>query len=499
MVRSYEELIGALGRAVFFRPVRRRTREWLSADADPVLLVEGAQYPVFDLSMNGVSLLAPEPTEAWAPGRDLSGVLVLHGERMFEGRMRVARVEPRGSGSRVGLALVGGFLDLPEVRRRDEDARIARELAGGAAAQRAGVPATYREAVERAVHFAQYYRAALGRQERRYREEGADVERRVAELAARAADALRAPWTEIREAASDAALACLADPETLRASKAYTEAVLTPLLLDAPMIRRSYTKPLGYPGDYQVMLYYYDNALHGETAFGRVFHKYFVEHPLSNGVRTRKDHVVAALRAEHLRATAGLGAPVFRVASLGCGPAREVADYVRQAGAWRGTVVFTLIDQEDETLSVAHRDAAEALARTGAHGEVQCLNLSFAQLLADPELLPERSPQDVIYSTGLFDYLREARARTLLAALYHRLAPGGTLLIGNALGPNRHFWSPEFVLDWTLLYRSRDEMFRLAASLPSDARVDVEVEPGNAYWFLTVRRPGGAAPDEADR
>lgn len=496
MVRSYEELIGALGRGVFFRPERRRAREWLSPDAEATLRVSGRPYPVFDLSMNGVSFLADEPPESWPADREVDLSLFLHGDVLYEGRGRIARVEPRSGGCRVGLALIQGFLDLPDVHRRDEDERFRRALEGGAEDQRRVVPAGYREAVERAVHFAQFHRRALDRQEARIRSDGPEVETRVAELAALAADRLREPWREIREAASDAALSCLASPEVLRASKAYTETVLTPLLIEAPMIRRSYGKPLGYPGDYQVMLYYYDNALVGPNVFARVFHKYFVEHPLSNGVRTRKDHVVAALGEEHRRVLAERGdEAVFRVASLGCGPAREVADYARRAGGWRGRAVWTLIDQEEETLSVAHRDVAAAHARTGADGVVQCLNLSFGQLLADPELLPERNPQDAIYCTGLFDYLRESRARSLLVSLYQRLTPGGVLLIGNAVGPNRHFWSPEFVLDWTLLYRTRAEMARLSADLPAEARTDVVLEPGEAYWFLTVRKPG---PDPGD-
>jgi hypothetical protein len=41
MTKSYEELMGALGRAVFFRPERRRVRDLLSRDAQPHLLVDG--------------------------------------------------------------------------------------------------------------------------------------------------------------------------------------------------------------------------------------------------------------------------------------------------------------------------------------------------------------------------------------------------------------------------------------------------------------------------
>ena len=49
------------------------------------------------------------------------------------------------------------------------------------------------------------------------------------------------------------------------------------------------------------------------------------------------------------------------------------------------------------------------------------------------------------------------------------------------------------MLDWTLLYRTRDEMRALAARLPGDAGIEVVEESGGAYYFLLVRRPGAAA------
>jgi SAM-dependent methyltransferase len=119
---------------------------------------------------------------------------------------------------------------------------------------------------------------------------------------------------------------------------------------------------------------------------------------------------------------------------------------------------------------------------------VVCLNLAFSQILADPNAIGAAGRQDFIFATGLFDYLRESRARELIAGLSRLLNPGGLLAIGNAIGPNEHFWSAEFVLDWTLLYRTRDEMLRLAADVPGEPVVEVVEEPGKAYYFLLVRQ-----------
>ena len=71
MARSYESLMGALGRSVFYRPERRRVRELLSRDANPQLLVNGDQFPLFDVSMNGVSFLAHGVDRDWEVGDEI--------------------------------------------------------------------------------------------------------------------------------------------------------------------------------------------------------------------------------------------------------------------------------------------------------------------------------------------------------------------------------------------------------------------------------------------
>src|SRR5262249_4846082 len=152
-----------------------------------------------------------------------------------------------------------------------------------------GLPSDFRAAVCDMVHFFQYYKRGLEPHEAAARRAG---DHAVSELAARTYDTVVDRFAELRGRASDAAMPCFADPAMLRAAKQYTETILTPLLLSAPMVHRSYTKPLGYPGDYQVMEYYYDDSFEGDSAFAKVVHKLFVRHPLSAGVCTRKDYVL---------------------------------------------------------------------------------------------------------------------------------------------------------------------------------------------------------------
>ncbi len=490
MVKPYEALMGSLGRAMFYRPERQRVRELLSRDARPKLLIDGDQYPIFDVSMNGLSFLTPNGTSAWEIGTTIDLELLMHGEPVYHGTAHVARVEPGPRGARVGVGLMTGFLDLPEIRRRDDQKLLEEQMDMGAATQFARVPPAYREKVTEIVHFFQYYRRAFDFHERRFKAEGATDSDLMA-FAQRAYEALREPYFQLHKEATSVALEFMGDREVLVAAKEFTETVLVPLTLDIPLNNRVYFKPMGYPGDYQVMLYYYNKSFEGDSVFTKVFHRIGLEHPLAHGVCSRKDFIVELMEKEHDRVLADRGDDCeFRVASLGCGPAREVSDYVAKRRSWPGTAIWTLIDQEEEALGVAYRACKREIGEWGTSAQLDLLNLSFVQMINEGVPLHDAESQDYIYCTGLFDYILETRAQELICALYDLLAPGGLMSVGNAIGPQDCLWTPEFLGDWSMIYRTRDQVVRLGDRLPAGAEVDVVTEPGNAYFFLNVRKTG---------
>jgi len=488
MVKPYEALMGSLGRGMFYRPERQRVRELLSRDARPKLLIDGAEFPLFDVSMNGLSFLTPNGQREWMIGSTIDLELVLHEEPVYHGTAHIARIEPGPRGARIGVGLMTGFLDLPDIRRRDDQKLLEEQMDMGASAQFSRVPRPYREKVTEILHFFQYYRRAFDYHERRFRAEGATDSDLLA-FARRAYEALREPYYQLHREATSAALEFLADREVLVAAKEYTETVLVPLTLDIPLNNRAYLKPLGYPGDYQVMLYYYNKSFEGDSVFAKVFHRIGIEHPLAHGVCTRKDYIVDLMTHEHDRVIGERdGGGEFRVASLGCGPAREVSDYVAKRRSWPGTAIWTLIDQEEEALGIAFRACKREIGEWGSSAQLDLLNLSFVQMMNEGIPLHDPESQDFLYCTGLFDYIKESRAQTLICALYDLLAPGGLMSIGNAIGPQDCFWTPEFLGDWSMIYRTRDEVARLGARLPESAEQEVVPEPGNAYYFLNVRK-----------
>jgi extracellular factor (EF) 3-hydroxypalmitic acid methyl ester biosynthesis protein len=175
-----------------------------------------------------------------------------------------------------------------------------------------------------------------------------------------------------------------------------------------------------------------------------------------------------------------------RITSLGCGPAREVIDYLRLREL-PGAAQFTLIDQDHAALSQAYEQALPEIMRLRGQASVNCLNVSFTSLMKAGDLFGKMPAQDLIYTVGLIDYLSHRRAKDLVAALYAHLAPGGRLIVGNMMETAQsNLWPMEFLCDWNILYRGERDMVALADGLPDDAAFGTSLDPTGRVCLLTI-------------
>jgi extracellular factor (EF) 3-hydroxypalmitic acid methyl ester biosynthesis protein len=495
----YEDLVGGVGKAVSYRAERFPVRALL-AQQEVTLIAADQEYPVEDVSMNGLSLLVPPDDATWVEGSTVELTVVArdramgddghsHADEIYRGRACVARTADKGSSRQVGLRLVGGFIDLAQVQWNHYDRLFRGELDSGPDSVRDLVPPPYRAAVEHAVHFLQSLRRTVSRYECLMEEKGEGDQRTINELPRQVIDKVRNRWNAIREEAAASAPSWDGDSKRYRAAKAYSETMLTPLLMDCPVLQRAYKKPLGYAGDYQTMVQIYANGFEGSSALDKVFHKLACEEPLAAGVRNRKDAILELLRQEYESfCRREPNDPAFRITSIASGPAREVGDFIGTQSTWPRPVECTLLDQEHAALSLAYHELYPRLQTAHVPMSLSCVYLSFMQLLRGPSVGLSSERQHFIYAAGLFDYLGNASARSLLADLYRRLTPGGLLVVCNAVWPNRHFWVTEYVCDWHLIYRTAEEMLRLSAGTTPGSTTQLVEEPSSAYHILLVRR-----------
>src|SRR5690606_3543495 len=120
---------------------------------------------------------------------------------------------------------------------------------------------------------------------------------------------------------------------------------------------------------------------------------------------------------------------------------------------------------DENALGFAYERLQRAARSSGANVQVNCRFISFREMVRDSALMSEMAGQDLIYSAGLFDYLRQEVAQKLVTDLVPLVGPQGRLLIGNAALAEGVRWVPEFVLDWQLRYRTVAEMEDLGSRL----------------------------------
>lgn len=276
-------------------------------------------------------------------------------------------------------------------------------------------------------------------------------------------------------------------PPELRAThQDFTRRHWQKLFLSSPFGHRTYHKPLGYAGDYEMMNMIHRNAPEGNSLYEKLIHLLLVSQWPARSVRNR----IAHLREHILNETARVSRmnKAARILNIGCGPAREIQDFLRETHL-SNRAGFTLVDFNEETLAHANSKIADAKNKFARRTQVQIKQLSVYELLKNTrrnELDAEKF--DFIYCAGLFDYLALDTARALVNLWYDSLAPGGLMLIANMndTKPFRNFI--EFILDWQLIYRDSREVFSFA---PQRCRETARViqEPTSVNLFLHIRKP----------
>lgn len=258
------------------------------------------------------------------------------------------------------------------------------------------------------------------------------------------------------------------------------------LFLGAPFAHRTYHKPLGYAGDYEMMNMIHRNQPEGNSLFEKLIHLLLVSQWPAASVRNR----IAHLRENILNETARVSraGKIARILNIGCGPAREVQDFLKETHL-SNRAEFTLVDFNEETLLHAGGKIAEAKEKFARRTTIQTRQLSVYELLKNTrrnDLGAEK--YDFIYCAGLFDYLALDTARALVNLWHDSLAPGGLLLIANMndTKPFRNFI--EFILDWQLIYRDSREVFSFAPEHCRDAARVIQ-EPTSVNLFLHIRKP----------
>jgi extracellular factor (EF) 3-hydroxypalmitic acid methyl ester biosynthesis protein len=276
--------------------------------------------------------------------------------------------------------------------------------------------------------------------------------------------------------------------EDLRpAHRAYGRRQLHPLFLCAPFFHRTYTKPLGYAGDHEMMSMIVRNGLEGGSLYARLVNAYLLNHAPCRAVRNRVGFLKQKIIEETGRVVREGG--TANIFCLGCGPAWEAVNFLDEHPLANQTR-FQLLDFNAEALQFAGEKIEAVKKRRSLRTPVRLVKNSVQNLLRGHQQSSlEKDGFDLIYCSGLYDYLTDRVCQALNDHLYGRLRPGGLLVVGNfgTDTPGRNLM--EHLMDWFLIYRDHNEIAALAPMAAAREDWMVRAEAAGANLFLEVRKP----------
>lgn len=262
----------------------------------------------------------------------------------------------------------------------------------------------------------------------------------------------------------------------------YMKIQLQKLLLPAPIYRQSLFKPLGYAGDYVTMNIAYTNHYQGDSAYAKFLNRMFCDLMISRAAIARVPFLtgwLARVIGEHP------DRPVS-VTSVASGPAREVQNFLSEADTGLRMKV-TLFDQDPMALSFAQTALTPFARRFRENVSIRYVNGAVKHLVKSPDRFNILKNQDLVYTAGLFDYLRADVAALLFRNLYELLAPGGYLVVGNLTHECNSRGFLEYLVDWNIVYRSDHEILDFPR-LVKPKSIWLESERTGVNRFLVVQR-----------
>jgi extracellular factor (EF) 3-hydroxypalmitic acid methyl ester biosynthesis protein len=278
-------------------------------------------------------------------------------------------------------------------------------------------------------------------------------------------------------------------PELQPVHRSYIKRQLHPLVLCSPFIYRTYQKPLGYAGDYEMVSMMLRDPYEGSSMFAKVLNRLFLDTAPVVAHRNRIIYLKQRLHEETER-LAQQG-KVARIFNLGCGPAQEIQNFLVDDPLCDSSD-FLLLDFNDETITNTSRELESLRTRHRRRTGIKLEKRSVHQILKESTRTGagfEPGSYDVVYCAGLFDYLSDRICRRLLEVFYDLVAPGGLLIATNvdSSNPSRNWM--EYVLEWHLVYRDKEGFTKIAPDKAPLEAINVKADETGVNIFLEVRKP----------
>jgi extracellular factor (EF) 3-hydroxypalmitic acid methyl ester biosynthesis protein len=247
--------------------------------------------------------------------------------------------------------------------------------------------------------------------------------------------------------------------------RAYHRARIEPFFFQVPFVRRVFDRPLGYMGDYVVNEMLFENKDSGLSPFARLLSHYALNTGPARAHRGRLPWIHGHLRRHVSNHTDQL----LKVCSFSCGPEHILRQFVAEGGRCE----ITLCDHDTRALEYCRRQFQKILRKTGTDLPLHSIELSASDVLNHP-VATNRLHQtvgengyDIILVPGLLDYLKAPALSKFLDCLATLLRLDGEILLTNVNVNNPWRSFMEYIGDWYVIARSKDELSDLVQGNPA--------------------------------
>ena len=280
------------------------------------------------------------------------------------------------------------------------------------------------------------------------------------------------------------------EPDLVPVHRVFGKRQLHSLLLSSPFVYRTYAKPLGYAGDYEMVNMMFRDPAEGGSLFSKMVNVYALQLPPIVAHRNRITYLTGQLAAEACRLAAQ--GRTLRVFNLGCGPAHELQHFIADHEL-SDRAAFTLLDFNDETVVYSGNLLNDLKRRHHRATKLQVTKKSVHQVLKQGDRVVHSADSeryDVVYCAGLFDYLSDKVCRKLMEIFYEQLAPGG-LLIATNVADNPARYEMECFLEWHVIHRTAQQLRSVTPGRADPENVTLKHDGTGVNVFLEIRKSNG--------
>ena len=250
--------------------------------------------------------------------------------------------------------------------------------------------------------------------------------------------------------------------------------------------RKSFDKPRGYPGDFEMMGFIYSCTAVSDDIVGKYFDEYYMDSPYAQAVRNRKDKMVDILSnifSQHVDTSD------FDVFNIACGSCRELRELFEGSFDISSRLNITCFDHDQEALEFSRSELKNVPKETN----IKYLKGDILNYVKNVKKTHEEVGDfNFVYSMGLADYLPDNLFKRMIVLAMEILKPGGKFVIAHKIEDKDPFapYTPKWICEWVFNPRNVDGLLKLIEdSGIENFSIDDHVwDKSNRVIFITLTK-----------